>query len=123
MSSTKKNGQEMMHERLKFTLSCVEKYYFSFTPYYSSYKTRLCMISHFQTTRISIISHLPFKEQDFGSKIKNRITFSQYFYFHYFPIRPPVTNYQKIIYIPCRKYWLVGNIFDIKRILNLENIF
>ena len=121
MASTK-NGQEMMHERLKFTLSCVEKDYFSFTRNYS-YETRLCMISHFQTTRISIISHLPFTEQDFGSKIKNPIKFSQYFYFYYFPIGPPVTNYQKMIYIPCRKYWLVGNIFDIKKILNLENIF
>ena len=83
MASTK-NGQEMMHERLKFTLSCVEKDYFSFTRYYS-YETRLCMISHFQTTRISIISHLPFTEQDFGSKIKNPITFSQYFYVLLFP--------------------------------------
>ena len=43
------------------------------------------MISHFQTTRISIISHLPFTEQDFGSKIKNPITFSQYFYVLLFP--------------------------------------
>ena len=52
MASTK-NGQEMMHERLKFTLSCVEKDYFSFTRYYS-YGTRLCMISHFQTDIIFV---------------------------------------------------------------------